>query len=272
MKPSPPQTPRSPRTPRTAPSPTNPQLLRPVRKAARPVHPFDAQHGTETGGLISAAKLLTGHPSDKHVTAYYGVAPSILRSLIDIWLARTAPPFAIDRYTFLDIGAGKGRAMLVAAASPFLEILGVELNPALARIARDNISIAIHNDQETRQLLSPVRLIEGDALTLDLPGTPTLALLFHPFEAPLVRKLLRRIETRFANRPRQLDLLYINAEHASVFDRHPAFLKLWQGPVAMSTEDHIADLHEISEQAEYGSTGDEQCAIYRYIGRSPGPS
>ncbi len=36
----------------------------------------------------------------------------------------------------------------------------------------------------------------------------------------------------------------------------------------MSTEDHIADLREIAEQHEYGSTGDEQCAIYRYTGRS----
>jgi len=38
--------------------------------------------------------------------------------------------------------------------------------------------------------------------------------------------------------------------------------------VAMSPEDHIADLAAIAQQAEYGSTGDEQCAIYRYTGRS----
>jgi len=51
-------------------------------------------------------------------------------------------------------------------------------------------------------------------------------------------------------------------------DRHPAFTRLYLGPVAMSQEDHVADLAAIAQQKEYGSTGDEQCAIYRYTGRS----
>jgi len=249
-------------------SPRQPQLVPPPVASARPVHPFDLLHGTDTGGLIPASDLLTGHPSDKHVTAYYGIAPSILQAVIDLWIDRTAPPFPIDRYTFLDIGAGKGRALLVAAQSPFHEVLGVELNPDLARIAQSNISSAVTHPAHSQQLLSPIRLLHADALTLHLPDTPTLAFLFHPFEAPLLRKLLRLIETQFADRPGHLDLLYVNAEHAPVLDRHPAFRKLWQGAVPMSTEDHIADLREIAEQLEYGSTGDEQCALYRYTGRS----
>ncbi|GAC1363220.1 MAG: hypothetical protein NVSMB3_11620 [Acidobacteriaceae bacterium] len=248
-------------------SPRKPQLVPPSPASGPPVHPFDLEHGTETGGLIPAEKLLTGHASDKHVTAYYGIAPSILRSLLDLWLARTAPPSPIDLYTFLDIGAGKARAMLVAAESPFHEVVGVELNPELARIAGNNIAIALNHDREAQQLLAPLRLVPCDALNLDLPQTPTLALLFHPFEAPLLRRLLRRFEAGFAQRPGNLDILYVNAEHASVFEHHPAFRQLWKGAVAMSTEDHIADLREIAEQAEYGSTGDEQCAIYRYEGR-----
>ncbi len=244
------------------------QLVKVTGAKGFPVHPFDAAHGTETGGLIPAAKLVTGQTSDKHVTAYYGVAPSILRSLFDIWLDRTSPPFPIDQYTFLDIGAGKGRAMLIAAESPFGEVVGVELNPALAEMAQKNITIATTRDPQAHDLLSPIRLLQQDALTLTYPDTPTLAFLFHPFEAPLLRKLLRKVETQFARRPGQIDILYVNAEHASVLDQQPAFRKLWHGAVAMSTEDHIADLREIAEQMEYGSTGDEQCAIYRYVGRS----
>ena len=34
------------------------------------------------------------------------------------------------------------------------------------------------------------------------------------------------------------------------------------------TEDHAADLEAIARQKEYGSTGDEECAIYRYTGRT----
>ena len=63
-------------------------------------------------------------------------------------------------------------------------------------------------------------------------------------------------------------VLYVNAECRDLLDNHPAFTRLFLGPVAMSPEDHVADLAAIAQQKEYGSTGDEECAIYRYTGRS----
>ena len=212
----------------------------------------------------------TGHASDRHITAYYGVAPSILRTLLEIWQFQTAPAFPLDRYSFFDAGAGKGRAMLVAAESPFREILGVELNPGLAQIAEQNFRRAQSPEAIARgapELLSPLRLIAGDVLEAPLPPGPVLMHLFHPFEAPLLRRLLGRVEASFAGRSRQLDLLYVNAEHTGVMERNRAFRRVWQGAVTMSTGDHLADLREIATQLEYGSTGDEQCAIYRYTGR-----
>jgi len=237
-----------------------------------PQHPFDQIHGVETSGLIAAGNLITGHPNDTHVTAYYGVAPSILRTLIDLWRG-TNPPHPISRYTFIDIGAGKGRAMLVASELPFHQVIGIELNPVLADTAQRNLDhwLAAHSADTTAPRLAPIRLYEQDVLTFDLPRTPTLAFLFHPFEAPVLKALLRRIEAHFAKRPGTLDILYVNAECRNVLDRHPAFTRLWLGPVSMSPEDHAADLAAIAQQKEYGSTGNEECAIYRYIGRSPQP-
>ena len=240
---------------------------------APPIHPFDQAHGVDTSGLVPAGNLLTGHPNDAHVTAYYGVAPSILRTLIVHWL-ETPPPHPIHQYTFIDFGAGKGRAMLVASELRFRQVVGIELNPALADIAQTNLDHwrATHKSDATAPKLAPIRLLEQDALTYDLPHTPIVAFLFHPFEAPVLKALLRRIESHFAKLPQNekpaLDLLYVNAECASVLDRHPAFTRLFFGPVAMSTEDHIADLAAIAAQKEYGSTGDEECAIYRYTGRA----
>jgi hypothetical protein len=241
---------------------------------APPRHPFDEIHGVETSGLIAAGNLTTGHPNDAHVTAYYGVAPSILRTLIDLWRA-TNPTHPISHYTFLDFGAGKGRAMLVASELPFHQVIGIELNPTLADIAQSNLDhwLAAHAADSTAPSLAPIRLYEQDALTFDLPRTPILAFLFHPFEAPILKLLLRRIEARFAKQPGTpppaFDLLYVNAECRNVLDHHPAFTRLFLGPVAMSPEDHAADLAAIAQQKEYGSTGDEECAIYRYIGRDP---
>jgi hypothetical protein len=249
------------------PTPIRPRDL--LKATSTPIHPFDQIHGVETSGLVPAANLVTGHPNDEHVTAYYGVAPSILRTLIDLW-RETPPSHPIHSYTFVDIGAGKGRAMLVASELPFRQVIGIELNPAMVNTARQNLTLwqQSHTTDTTAPRLAPIQLLEQDALTFDFPQTPTLAFLFHPFEAPVLKQLLRRIEAQYANRPGTLDILYVNAECRTVLDKHPAFTRLFNGPVAMSPEDHTADLAAIAQQEEYGSTGDEECAIYRHTGRS----
>jgi SAM-dependent methyltransferase len=259
--------------PNTSPKKTSPKVqpIRPrdlLKPTIHPIHPFDQIHGTDTSGLVPARDLTTGHPNDEHITAYYGVAPSILRTLIDHW-RQTNPPHHITDYTFLDIGAGKGRAVLLASEFPFRQVIGVELNPAMATIARRNAYIwtRTHAADPTSSATAPIQIVQEDALSTALPNNPTLAFLFHPFEDPVLRLLLRRIETVFADRVGSFDLLYVNAEHGATLDRHAAFTQLWQGQVAMSPEDHAADLEAIAQQEEYGSTGDELCAIYRYTGR-----
>ncbi len=230
---------------------------------APPVYPFDRQYGTDTGGLIPRTSLLTGHPNDAHITAYYAIAPSILDGILDLW-QQTSPPYPIDAYTFLDVGAGKGRAMLTASLHPFREVVGIEINPTLAGIARANLRL--FEDHPDSSPLSPVKLLQADALEAPLPSTPTVGFLFHPFEAPVLRQFLARVESHFAQRPGSFDLLYVNAEHAAVLDRNAAFTRLFNGMIPMSAEDHLADLAEIAEQKEYGSTGDEFCTIYRFNG------
>jgi len=251
---------------RLVPKPASPRDL--LQPAAFPIHPFDQTHGVDTSGLVPAKHLLTGHPNDEHVTAYYGVAPSILRQLIAHW-RETVPPHPISSYTFVDVGAGKGRGLLVASQYPFRRIVGIELNPSLAAIARQNSAqfAAAHAADPTAPLLAPIQLLEQDALDYELPVTPTLLFLFHPFEAPVLERLLARIETQLASRAKSspaLDLIYVNAECAYVFDRYASFTQLFLDNVPMSPEDHAADLEAIARQKEYGSTGDEECAIYRY--------
>lgn len=250
---------------------TQVQPIRPrdlLKATAEPIHPFDQMHGTDTSGLVPARDLVTGHENDEHVTAYYGVAPSILRSLVDRWRA-TNPPAHTTDYTFLDVGAGKGRAVMLASEFPFRRIVGVELNAEMVRIAQTNVDVwqRSHKADPTAGAIAPISIVHEDALNFELPSSPTLVFLFHPFEAPVLKAFLGRIEDAFANRSGMIDLLYVNAEHGATLERHPAFKLLWQGSVAMSTDDHAADLEAIAQQTEYGSTGDELCAIYRYVGR-----
>jgi len=233
----------------------------PPRKSA--IHPFDLAYGTETSGLLPGNVIARGTThAAADLTAYYGIAPSILRALLDLWLRELHPLAPIERTIFLDIGAGKGRAMLVASEYPFLRVEGVELNPKLADITRRNISIWESAQQAT--ILAPLLLHEADATRMPLPDQPILAHLFHPFEDRLLRRFLRHVEKNLNVNTRPFDLLYVNAEHDSLLDRHPSFERLWLGRVPMSPEDHIADLAAIAQQKEYGSTGDELCAVYRF--------
>jgi hypothetical protein len=239
----------------------------PPRKSQPVIHPFDQLHGTDTSGLIPG-KIIAQGTSAKvaELTAYYGVAPSILQTLLDLWLQRLAFPAPIEKTVLLDVGAGKGRALLVASRYPFLRIEGIELNPHLAAIAQANIDLWHRNP--LAEALAPLALHHADATTHPLPPEPTLAFLFHPFELPILRRFLRHVENSLTRNPRPFDLVYVNAEHDSLLDHHPAFTRLWHGNIPMSPDDHLADLAAIAQQKEYGSTGDELCSLYRYTGRS----
>jgi SAM-dependent methyltransferase len=239
----------------------------PRKKLQPAIHPFDQLHGADTSGLIPGRIIAQGTGVKvAELTAYYGVAPSILQAVLDRWLQELHPQAPIEKTVFLDVGAGKGRACLVASEYPFLRVEGVELNADLAAIAQSNIRL--WQQDSAANALAPICLHHADATLHPVPPVPTLAFLFHPFELPILRRFLRHIEKTRNAHAAPLDLIYANAEHDSLLDHHAAFTRLWMGKVAMSTADHIADLAAIAQQKEYGSTGDELCAIYRYTGRN----
>ena len=84
----------------------------PVVQEPEPTHPFDLLHGTDTGGYLSSADLHGVSLSSLYTTAYYGVAPSVLTHAI------ATLPLKYEDFTFVDLGCGKGRAVLVAAQFP----------------------------------------------------------------------------------------------------------------------------------------------------------
>ncbi|HXE08484.1 MAG TPA: hypothetical protein VN612_11340, partial [Acidobacteriaceae bacterium] len=89
------------------------------------LHPFDALHSVDTGGLITAPHLSVGHAHALEATAYCATPPSRFAALLDTWV-QSLPERPVHEYTFIDVGCGKGRTILMAAALPFREILGVE--------------------------------------------------------------------------------------------------------------------------------------------------
>jgi SAM-dependent methyltransferase len=220
------------------------------RGVERPaVHPFDLKYGTDTSGLVSGGGLSSGHEHDRFSVAYYGVSPSRLRRALARW-RETPGTGDVGEYTFVDIGSGKGRAMMLASALPFREVVGVELNASLAAVAERNLE----KWREAGRALSPMRLVQGDALALTFPEGRLLIFMYNPFLAPIMRRLLERVEAVAGGRRGEVDLLYVVPQQETVFAEFPEFQLLWSERIGMSEKDAAAD---------HVSSPEDRVSLYR---------
>jgi SAM-dependent methyltransferase len=226
-------------------------------------HPFDEEFGVRTSGLVAGRHLKSGHLHDRHATAYYGVAPSVFRALIRRW-QKSRPGWALEEVSFIDVGAGMGRAMLLAAELPFRQVVGVELNPTLVRIGRKNLAVW----RSSERARAPMRLVCRDAVEFPLPEGPCLAFLFNPFGAPVMRRLLAAWRKVLVGRAGVLDLIYVNNEQERELERQAGFTRLFLGQVRRSRDDAIADHRILANQpdGEYASANYEDCSMWRWVG------
>jgi SAM-dependent methyltransferase len=226
-------------------------------------HPFDIEHHVQTSGLVRGPHLATGHPHDKHTTAYYGIAPSVLEKLCGQWRTTEliAPP---EDYSFIDIGAGMGRALLLASRMRFREVIGVELHRTLAEIAKKNID----KWELSGRARCPMKIVLQDATEFEFPRNPCVAYMFNPFGGTVLKAFVRNVESQFARRPGQFDLLYANDECEDLLAANPRWTKLWRGLVPLSPEDEAADKAILNHQpeGEYAWSTEEPCSIWRWIG------
>ena len=100
-------------------------------RSFRAVHPFDERFDVETSGLIY--ELPSGHQHDLYNNGYFAVAPSVFHAVMRAMLEQLH--LDLQRFRFVDLGSGKGRALMLAFDYPFHEIIGVELSPELDSIA-----------------------------------------------------------------------------------------------------------------------------------------
>jgi len=228
------------------------------------VHPFDADHGVRTSGLVVGRNLKSGHKNDRHSTAYYGIAPSVFRSLMSRW-RRTTPLAPLSDYTFIDLGAGMGRAMMLASELPFRAVVGVEMHPTLAGIARRNLT----KWRKSGRAAAPIRLHEGDAVDYKLPDGPCAVFLFNPFGAPVLKRLAEGWELQWGCHPGKVDVLYVNHEHELALRMRLGWTRLFAGEVLRSPEDLEAERRILNHQpdGEYAATGWEDCSIFRWGGQ-----
>jgi SAM-dependent methyltransferase len=174
-------------------------------------HPFDRFYGTDTSGFLFGEEFLTGHPAEEHGSPYAGVQPSIVRAVLP-----TLPH--LERCTFIDLGCGKGRPMLLATEYPFRDIIGVELSPPLAAVAQKNAEhMARSYPERTR-----IRVVVGDATVFPIPEGDVVLFLYNSFDRELMQKVVENVESALkADSHRSIYVVYCNPASGECFDASP---------------------------------------------------
>jgi SAM-dependent methyltransferase len=154
--------------------------------------------GLDTSGLASEPEH--DHPDRVgYVPSPWHVLPRALRYL-----------GVTDRDTFVDFGCGKGRVVHQAAKRPFRRVIGVEISPVLAEIARTALAARRHQHR-----CRNVEIVVSDATAFRLPDDVTIGYFYHPFVNATFDAVLRNIVDSVDRHPRRVRLIYVHPVHSS---------------------------------------------------------
>jgi SAM-dependent methyltransferase len=132
----------------------------------------------------------------------------------------------LQTYTFLDLGSGKGRALLLAAMYPFARIVGVEVQPGLDAIARQNIERFADGGQRCHRIES----LCADAREYAFPPTNLVLYLFNPFPDYVLRQVLANLVASARRAPRSIFVLYNAPFEQQEFARVPELERYYECP------------------------------------------
>ncbi|MFN2527464.1 MAG: hypothetical protein ABR584_01945 [Candidatus Baltobacteraceae bacterium] len=133
-------------------------------------------------------------------------------------LMKSVPPgFVFSDATFVDIGSGMGRVLMLASHFPFKQIVGIEISPALHEIARENIS----NFKGAGKKCRDIRLMRADAAECALPPGNLLVYLYNPFEGAHFEQFVQRLACEMHD---DLVLVYHTPTQRNEVEKHAAFV------------------------------------------------
>jgi|SRR5271166_2351030 len=138
---------------------------------------------------------------------YQPTDPALFREMMAS-LPILSEQFAFEQFTFVDLGSGKGRTLLMASEYPFRKIVGVELLPELHRVAQENLAGYKSDSQKCFAL----EAVLGDASSFSLPDDPLVLYLFNPLPERALSEVVQRLGKSLAEAPRPLWIVYHNPQ------------------------------------------------------------
>jgi SAM-dependent methyltransferase len=174
---------------------------------------FDWANNTDTKPELANYDPVNDRP-ETLVGPYLGANPYIVKQCI----AKCSQlGLEICKASFLDIGAGKGRVMLLAALYGFKKVIGVELDANLCLVARRNLEI-----NKGRIKYCNYDVCNEDAANYVFPENLNVVFMYNTFGTQLMREVLKKLTAKpnshaQSMRHEPLYIIYLNPIYAKVF-------------------------------------------------------
>jgi SAM-dependent methyltransferase len=164
---------------------------------------FDRRHNVDTKGTVHRDRLenevVGTHGSEGH--DFESVPVQTIKRALNLL------PKDVSEFTFLDIGCGKGRPLLLAQSRNFRRIIGIEHSPMLSEIARRNIET-----WRGPRLCHEVQVVCTDALTFELPREPCVLYFACPFaDHAMVPLMMANVSASLRKWPRPILVIYVDS-------------------------------------------------------------
>jgi SAM-dependent methyltransferase len=173
------------------------------RQATRYCHElaFDLRYRVDTRGIV-------WNTGDEHSVHYQGTDARQFHTLIQQATHN-------DR-VFVDLGSGKGKAVLLAAGYRFNRAIGVEISAELTAVAQRNI------ESYRGRLDCPVQFVTANAERWEIPTEPVVVYMNNAFDATILERVLENLTRSLCEHPREATFVYHAPFQRHVTDSSPA--------------------------------------------------
>ncbi len=162
---------------------------------------FEKKYQIDTKQIIPLTEYDMTKTALQDANYYEGISVSFYKKMI------RHIPLPMNDYTFIDLGSGKGKALILATEDSFKNVIGVEFSPPIHAIAQSNIARYKKISQNSTQ----ISLYCQNAQDFKFPKENIIIFLYNPFSGQLLDEVLTNIEQHIVqNKDRKIFILYRN--------------------------------------------------------------
>jgi hypothetical protein len=175
---------------------------------------YDLKYGIRTIGWATLDQLTVTGDNKSHGNRYEPLRVVILRRYF-----QTITPHLPEHPVLVDIGAGRGRILLVATEFSFVRAVGIEFALELVEDAKRNFERFMKRSLTATKL----EIIHVDAATYQFESDQNVFLIYNPFSAQVLDTVLSHIQLSLQSSPRHILITLFNNEYGDVVEKKLGF-------------------------------------------------